>query len=128
MPPKRGRPRSTDTNDAAILRRRELTALRTQRYRENRAAQSIQPPTSTEQQTQIAHSIIECGFEELEAAETLARIGLRVTGITIAQDADDAQLQYSAGDVNEHDTLYPITEDDSDDNNSKEVSTTAPLE
>lgn len=103
---KRGRPVSSDTADAAVLRRREQTAARTQRYREQRrlnAAAAIQP---TPEQLEQAMVIIERPFDIEEATTTLAELGLRDEGGGLARDPADAQLQRDAVPVDEHDALY----------------------
>jgi hypothetical protein len=44
--------------------------------------------------------------DEEEAAVTLTQLGLRVSGLILAQDPVDAQLQQSATAVDEHRPLY----------------------
>lgn len=103
---KRGRPVSFDTTDAAVLRRRQQTAARVQRYREQHqvnAAAAIQP---TPEQLEQATAIIERPFDIEDAATTLAELGLRAEGSGLAQDPADAQLQRDAEPVDEHDALY----------------------
>jgi hypothetical protein len=103
---KRGRPLSSDTTDAAVLRRRQQTAARVQRYREQHrvnAAAAIQP---TPEQLEQATVVIERPFDIEEATTTLAELGLRDEGGGLARDPADAQLQRNAVPVDEHNALY----------------------
>ena len=113
MPNKRDRPQSLDgegnSTDAAALRRRQLTAERTRRYRERLrvAGTSVRPPT--QEQLQQGEQIISLAFTEQDAAETLTQLGLRVQGVTLAQDTGAAHVQQGAIAVNKHDQLYRAT-------------------
>jgi hypothetical protein len=105
MPRKRGRPVLRDTDDPVILQRRQRAADRVRQHRRNRQlvaaiAQQTLP------QSQQAEDIADRPFEEIEVAQTLAGLGLRVQGVTLAQDTIDAQLQQDAVHVEEHEALY----------------------
>ncbi|KIW11733.1 hypothetical protein PV08_09005 [Exophiala spinifera] len=107
MPSKRGRPLSQTTDDPTLNRRRVLAAARVQRFRHRQRDErtSITRPTSA--QLQQGEQIISLAMtDEEEAAVTLSQMGLRVSGLTIARDAQDAQLQQGATEVDEHRTLY----------------------
>lgn len=82
---KRGRPKSQDTSDPAILRRRELRVIRTARFRENRAARIREAqavPVTVEQQQQT-NTIIERLPNVREVAPEDIEIGLRVQGLIL---------------------------------------------
>jgi len=108
MPKKRGRPISTDTTNAAVLRRRQLTAERTRRYRQQPgpATAAAAPQQQTAQQSRQAEAVAEHPFDDREAALTLLGLGLRVQSVALAQDTGDAQLQRDAVQVDEHEALY----------------------
>lgn len=57
-------------------------------------------------QIQQAEAIVERSFEHIDAARTLAGLGLRVQGLTLAQDANNVSLQQDAIHVEVHDALY----------------------
>jgi hypothetical protein len=107
MAQKRGRPISTDSADPQILRRRQLTAARTQLYRERqqtaRTASAIQP---TPDQLSHGEAVVDTAFTEQDAAETLTQLGLRVQGVTLAQDPIDTVTEKHSFAVNDHDRLY----------------------
>jgi hypothetical protein len=104
MSAKRGRPISTDTEDLALLQRRQRTAERTRRYYERRREAAAQQQTV--QQSTQADTLIEQLFVELEVTQTLTGLGLRIQNVVLAQDARDAQYQQDAIPVDDHDTLY----------------------
>lgn len=103
MPPKRGRPTSTDTTDPETLRRRQRDAERARQYRARRAAVSQQ---QTEEELDRAEVVAERAFANDEATHTIQALGLRVQGMVLAQDASDAQFQQGAVPIDEHDDLY----------------------
>lgn len=103
---KRGRPVSSDTTDAAVLRRRQQTAARVQRYREQQRFNAAAASQPTPEQLEQATVVIERAFDIEEAATTLAELGLRDEGGGLARDPADAQLQRDAIPVDEHDALY----------------------
>ena len=45
-------------------------------------------------------------FTDVDTAETLTQLGLRVQGVTLAQDPANTRLQHGALAVNAHDALY----------------------
>ena len=105
MPQKRGRPVS-EADDPILIRQRQLAAARSRTRNSRRRAErqvNLQP---TPAQLQQGERIIELGFTDQDAAETLAQLGLRTQGLTLAQDANDARLQQAAVAVDEHDGLY----------------------
>ena len=104
MPGKRGRPILNDTDDLAILRRRQQAAERARRFYEQRRAAAR--AHQTEEQLEQAESIAEHTFEDVQAAQTLQSLGLRIQNVLLAQDAEDAQLQHGATPVDEHHALY----------------------
>jgi hypothetical protein len=104
MPGKRGRPILNDTDDLAILRRRQQAAERARRFYEQRRAAAH--AHQTQEQLEQAESIAEHTFEDVQAAQTLQSLGLRIQNVLLAQDAEDAQLQHGATPVDEHHTLY----------------------
>ena len=95
---KRGRPISTE--DLSKAERREQVRLATQRYRERQQRRRV----TAEQEAQIARIIERPNEEDMEAAETLSSLGLRVQGVTIARSSDRAQDK--AAPVEEHEALY----------------------
>jgi hypothetical protein len=107
MVQKRGRPTSTDSADPQILRRRQLTAARVQLYRERqqaaRTASTVQP---TPDQLSHGEQIVDAAFTEQDAAETLTQLGLRVQGVTLAQDPNAPATQDRSFAVNDHHQLY----------------------
>ena len=107
MPPKRERPLSDHTDDAALIRRRALGAARVQRLRDRRRAERGVTTQPTQAQLQQGEQIISLSMTaDEEAAVTLTQIGLRVSGLTLPQDTEDARLQQGATEVDEHRTLY----------------------
>jgi hypothetical protein len=79
MTKKRGRPFAANSEDTALLRRRQLTAERTRRYRQQRAARrDTVTHGQTLQQLQQAEQIAEHTFQEVEAAQTLQSLRLRI--------------------------------------------------
>ena len=105
MDKKRGRPVSGDNSDAAINRRRQQTRERMQRLRQRGQAGAHAQPT-TEQLQQGEQLIFLGSIEEETAPQTLAQVGLRVQGLTLAQDLADMESQHKAESVDEHNTLY----------------------
>jgi hypothetical protein len=103
MPPKRGRPTTTDTTDPETLRRRQRDAERARQYRARRAAVSRQ---QTEEELDRAEAVAERVFTSEETTHTVQALGLRVQGMVLAQDASDAQFQQGAVPIDEHDDLY----------------------
>jgi hypothetical protein len=106
MSAKRGRPVSEDTLDTAVLRRRQETARRVREHRQRRQAAQPASAPPTADQLQQGEQIISLAFTHEDAAETLAQLGLRVQGVTVAQDAGAARVQQGAIAVDEHDQLY----------------------
>ncbi|KIV98358.1 uncharacterized protein PV09_09804 [Verruconis gallopava] len=106
---RRGRPPMTVT-DEATLRKREKTAERVRRLREKRvaalAAAAARSPTH--EQLVQAEAVTEQSFGEQESAPTLTGVGLRVQDMVLAQDSNDAQLQWDATPVEEHEALYGL--------------------
>ena len=108
MPEKRGRPVSNSEGDVALFRRRE--AWRRQKHnRRARIAESsskpLQQPTS--EQLQLGEQIVDLTLTDEEtAAVTLTQLGLRVRGVTLGQDATNAQEQEHASEINKHEQLY----------------------
>jgi hypothetical protein len=107
---KRGRPHSANTDDLALMRRRQLTAERVRQFRQRRNLATAAAQPQTGQQLQLAETVTERPFKHAEAALTLQSIGLRVQNLVLAQDASDAQLQQDAIHVDEHHALYDQTE------------------
>ena len=104
MPAKRGRPISNESQDPVVLERLQRRAERNRRYY-NSHRPPRRPPTQA--QLQQGEQIVSLAItDEEEAAVTLSQMGLRVSGLTLAQDAEDAQLQQGAAVVDEHRTLY----------------------
>jgi len=104
---KRGRP-LLYTNDAAVARRRQLATARQRDYRDRQrlkatpaAARVIIP-----RQLQQGERIMDFAFTDVDTAETLTQLGLRVQGVTLAQDPANTRLQHGALAVNAHDALY----------------------
>lgn len=61
----------------------------------------------TREQLQQGEQIVNLALTEEEAAAvTLTQLGLRVQGVTLAQDATDARQQEQATAIDEHQTLY----------------------
>ncbi|KIW19427.1 hypothetical protein PV08_03722 [Exophiala spinifera] len=107
MPSKRERPLFEGVEDPALARRRALGAARVQRLRDRRRAARDAQTRPTQAQLQQGEQIISLAMtDEEEAAVTLSQMGLRVSGLTLAQDAQDAQLQQGATEVDEHQMLY----------------------
>ena len=106
MPQKRGRPMSELTDDSTLNRQRQLAAARMRDLRDRRRAARGVTAQPTPSQLQQGERIIELGFTDQDAAETLAQLGLRTQGLTLAQDANDARLQQAAVPVDEHEGLY----------------------
>jgi hypothetical protein len=106
MPRKRGRPLSTDTTDPAIVRQRQQAKERMKLYRERKRNATAATVPQTEPQLQQAEAITERAFDHEDAARTLLGLGLRVQGVTLAQDASSTGLQQEAMHVEEHDLLY----------------------
>jgi hypothetical protein len=107
MAEKRGRPISTDSTDPQILRRRQLTAARTQLYRERqRAARTAATTQPTPDQLSHGERVVDAAFTEQDAAETLTQLGLRVQGVTLAQDPHATAAQDRSFAVNDHHQLY----------------------
>ena len=106
MPEKRDRPQSINADDPAAVRRRQLTAERTRQYRERQRAARTPVQQATLPQLQQGERIVSLAFTEEDAAITLTQLGLRVQGVTLAQDAGDARLQQEAVPVDEHEALY----------------------
>lgn len=105
--PKRGRPILNNTDDVAVLRRRQQTAARVRRLREQRSlARAAATQQQTPQQLEQAEAVTERPFEEIEAAQTMLSVGLRVQNVVLAQDAGDAQLQQEAIHIDEHSIIY----------------------
>lgn len=106
MPTKRGRPLSNPDPNPAIQRAREQARRRRQaliqRRRQDRAATILPSIEQNEQQ----NLLLEQSFTENHVPSTLLQLGLRVQGLTLAQDFEDAQLQREATDIDEHHTLY----------------------
>ncbi len=102
---KRGRPASNESQDPAVLERLQRRAERNRRYYSTH--RPPRRPTPTQAQLQQGEQLISLAMtNEEEAAVTLTQMGLRVSGLTLAQDAEDAQLQQGATEVDEHRTLY----------------------
>ena len=114
MPRKRGRPLSDNIDDPALLRRREAWRRQKQNRRTcQRAHTASKRPT--QEQLQQGEQIINLAFiaeeeEEEDATVTSTPLGLRVQGIALAQDFDDAQHQQHAVPRNEHINPCPTTE------------------
>lgn len=109
MPAKRSRPISNDTSDANIIRRRALGRARQQRLRNQQRQQHPRQPNSlpSEQQLQQGERIVDLSTtQEEDAAVTLIQLGLRVQGVTLAQDPVEVQLQHDALPIDEHETVY----------------------
>lgn len=106
MPDKRDRPQSLRIDDAAAARRRQLTAERTRQWRDRQRAARAATTQLTPEQLQQGEQIVSLAFTDEDAAETLTQLGLRVQGVTLAQDAGAAHIQQGAVAVNEHDQLY----------------------
>ena len=103
---KRGRPLSSGSDDPAALRRREAWRRQQQNHRSRQRRAHAAPTQATNEQLQQGEQIVNLALTaEEDAAVTLTQLGLRVQGVTIAQDAADApeQQQVSRG---EHNTLY----------------------
>jgi len=66
------------------------------------------------------------GFRR-DAAITLTQLGLRVQGVTLAQDAADARDQQGAVAVDEHDELYGQPADLVDEQDASDDSPVEPL-
>lgn len=108
MPVKRGRPLSGESDSAAVNRRREQVRERVRQHRlRQRETQLIDTQPSVAQQEQGDHIVNLTTVEEEEAAATLVSLGMRKPpDLDIPHDALDAQLQQSAEDVDEHNSLY----------------------
>lgn len=108
MSSKRGRPQTSDSTTAEVADRRDAWRRRQQNRRSRIAAQagpSRPPPTRA--QLQQGEQLVDLTLNEEEAAAiTLTQLGLRVQGVTIAQDFTQVQDQEGATAVDEHDTLY----------------------
>jgi len=125
MPVKRGRPLSGESDSAAVNRRREQVR---ERVRQHRLRQKEIQPTDTQpsiaQQEQGDHIVNLTTVEEEEAAATLVSLGMRKPpDLEIPHDALDAQLQQSAEDVDEHNSLYHERQQDTNES-SVEMRTT----
>ena len=108
MPNKRGRPLSGESDDPKIDRRRQLDRARQKRRRERQEGESSGRQISPPQHAQIESIINISSVEEEEAATTLLSLAMRKSSdLEIPHDFADAQLQQSAEDVDEHDSLYP---------------------
>ena len=109
MAEKRGRPISTDSTDPQVLRRRQLTAARTQLYRERqRAARTAAAAAAQPTPDQLSHGerVVDAAFTEQDAAETLSQLGFRVQGVTLAQDPNATAAQDRSVAVDDHHRLY----------------------
>ncbi len=107
MASKRGRPLLDESESSAVNQNRKKTRERMQKIRSERKQQTTVAAPPTAEQLRQGELIINLGsLEEDIGAQTLAQVGLRVQDMTLAQDANDAQLQYVAQDVDEHDLLY----------------------
>jgi hypothetical protein len=110
MAEKRGRPIFTDFTDPQVLRRRQLTAARTQLYRERQRAARTTAAAAAAQPTpdQLSHGeqVVDAAFTEQDAAETLSQLGLRVQGVTLAQDPNATAAQDRSVAVDDHHRLY----------------------
>lgn len=105
MANKRGRP-TVESEDPAVRQRRERTAQRNRNYYARlRAARAAVTPVNVPQ-LQQGERIVDLAFTDWDAAETLAQLGLRTQGLTLAQDPNAARLQADAVPVDEHDALY----------------------
>lgn len=107
MSSKRGRPLSGEGNDPAVERRRQLTRERVRQHRLRRTHVNGHANRPSEEQLHQSEHIVDLTLTEQEqAATTLLQLGLRVQGVTLAQDAADAQLQRQALPIDEHAALY----------------------
>lgn len=107
MPSKHDRSISNISNDFALSRRRQLRAERNRRYRARQRATHTAPTSSTYTQLQQGEQIIDLiPLEEEQPPNTISSIGVRVQGITLPQDAQDARLQQETQPTDEHLTLY----------------------
>ena len=107
---KRGRPLSSNVEDPVVLRRREAWRRQQENRRSRRRthAASKQP---TQKQLQQGEQILNFAIKEEEyAAVTSTQLGLRVQGVTLAQDFEDARYQRHALPCDEHTTLYQTGE------------------
>ncbi|KIW22076.1 uncharacterized protein PV07_12538 [Cladophialophora immunda] len=110
MPEKRGRPPKED-GDERKRQKREAGARRARKhYNEHRRAQSPTQENLQPYERMVDFTIMGQGPAELEAAQTLAAMNLRVQALTLAQDFPDAQLREGATPVDEHATLYDDNE------------------
>jgi len=105
MPAKRGRPLSSDVSnpDATAFRKKENVRLR--RFR-GKPPQSTEVVPQTEPQLRQAEAITERLSTDIDVAQTVPGLGLRVRYMTLDQDPSDAQLQQQAVHIEEHNTLY----------------------
>ena len=108
MPAKRGRPLSRESDDVAISYRRRQVRERVRRLRQRQSETQIQPPPVTEAQQRQCENIINLpSVAEEEAFATLPSLGLRKSSdLEIPDDPLDAQLQETALDIYEHESLY----------------------
>src|SRR5450432_2572421 len=104
MPEKRGRPRSDPHLDPAVQQRREQGRIRqeTRRHRQRDALAATLLSTEQDEQQNL---ILQRPFIE-DAPPTPAQLGLRVQGLTLAQDPINAQLQQQSIEVDDHHALY----------------------
>lgn len=104
---KRGRPLSTESDSLHVNRHREQARARMRQFRERLRVVNATPTAVSEWQLQQGEQIINTiGLEIDRAAPTPDQLGLRVQGVTLAQDADGAQLAHSAVPIDEHEILY----------------------
>ena len=103
---------ASDQSAHQSVRRRELTARRTREYRARQRALRNVAEIPTREQLQQGEQIVNLALTEEEAAAmTLTQLGLRVQGVTLAQDAADAREQEQATAIDEHQTLYEDNEE-----------------
>jgi len=97
---------SNDSDVNAVARRRQLTAERNRQYRARQRAlqaRSTQPTHAQLQQGEVLINLVP--LEEEQASQTQGSLGIRVQGVTLPQDSQDAASQAQAQSMNEHDIL-----------------------
>lgn len=115
MASKRGRPISTDSLDLAEARRRQAQREGMRRVRAQQREVYRQPyniPQRSVGQLQQGEQVVDLAITEQEEAPiTLTQLGLRVQGITLAQDPYDAQLRQVAVPSDDHEIQYADDDD-----------------
>ena len=111
MAEKRARVESQTFVDSTLQRRRELTAARVRAHRERQRAGAT--ALLTQAQLQQGEQIVDLTPNQPDIPVTLPQLGLRIQGLTVPQDPDDATQQSNdVVAIDEHRQLYHASVED----------------